>query len=53
LELFSKASSLKFIAEPLKKLITKPINGWHINLFTDLIDRKAHDLGDVIGVVGL
>lgn len=46
------ASSLSFIAEPLKKLITKPLNVWHINLFTDLMDAKAKDLGEVISVVG-
>jgi hypothetical protein len=32
-------------------LITKPLNIWHINLFTDLLDAKSKDLGDVISVV--
>ena len=32
-------------------MITKPLNIWHINLFTDLLDAKGKDLGDVISVV--
>ena len=49
--LYQQADSLSFLAEPLKKAISKASNICHINLFTDLIDSKQKDLNEVIAVV--
>jgi len=51
LNIFLLSTSFSFLNEPLKKYLNKASNIWHINLFTDLMDRSAKGLEEVITTV--